>query len=91
MGRLRFQPCSTTPNTAPRPARRVYRALAVLVFLLLAVGVYAVVTGGAAAHAAAPPDRSGPSAGDFGFALAAGAVALAATLMMSRPRFRFRR
>lgn len=69
----------------------MWRALAVLVFLLLGVGLYAVVSGDAAAHAAAPPDRAGPGSMDFGFALAAGAVALLATIMMSRPKMRFRR
>ena len=59
-----------------------------MVGALVLVGVYAVVTGGASAHAAAP---AGPSTTDFGFALAAGAVALAATIMLSRPRLRFRR
>jgi len=69
----------------------MWRILAVLVFLLLGVGLYAVVSGDAAAHAAAPPDKAGPGSSDFGFALAAGSVALLATLMMSRPRMRFRR
>ena len=69
----------------------MWRALAVLVFLLLGVGLYAVVSGDAAAHAAAPPDRAGPSSADFGFALVAGCIALFATIMMSRPRMRFRR
>ena len=65
------------------------RALAAMVGVFLVVGVYAVVTGGASAHTAAP--SSGASGTDFGFALAAGAIALAATLMLSRPRLRFRR
>lgn len=69
----------------------MWRLLAAMVVLLLGVGLYAVVSGDAAAHAAAPPDRAGPSTTDFGFALAAGSVALLATLMMSRPRMRFRR
>lgn len=64
------------------------RALAALVAVLLVIGVYGVITGGAQAHAASP---SGPTSAHFGFALAAGAIALAATLLMSRPRFRFRR
>lgn len=76
------------PEHSPRP---MYRALAVLVLLLVGVGVYAVVTGGAAANAAAPPQHAGPTTTDLGFALAAGAVALGATIMMSRPRFRMRR
>jgi hypothetical protein len=66
----------------------VLRALAALVGVLLVVGVYGVMTGGAQAHAASP---SGPGATHFGFALAAGAVALGATILMSRPRLRFRR
>jgi len=66
----------------------VLRALAALVGLLVVVGVYGVVTGGAQAHAAS---HAGPGSADFGFALAAGAVALGATILMSRPRFRFRR
>jgi hypothetical protein len=66
----------------------VLRALAALVGVFVVVGIYSVVTGGASAHAASP---GGPSTTDFGFALAAGAVALAATLLISRPRFRFRR
>ena len=64
------------------------RALAALVGLLVVVGVYGVLTGGASARAAAP---TGPSGTDFGFALAAGAIALGATILMSRPRLRFRR
>jgi hypothetical protein len=60
-----------------------------MVGVFLVVGLYAVVTGGASAHTAAP--ASGPSSTDFGFALAAGAVALAATMMLSRPRTRLRR
>lgn len=64
------------------------RALAAMVGLLVVVGIYAVFTGGASAHAASP---AGPGTTDFGFALAAGAIALGATLLMSRPRFRFRR
>ena len=64
------------------------RSLALVVGLLLLVGVYALVTGSAAAPAAAP---EGPSGSQFGFALAAGAIAMAATLLVSRPRMRFRR
>lgn len=64
------------------------RSLALVVGLLLLVGVYALVTGGAAAPAAAP---EGPDKSQFGFALAAGAIAMAATLLVSRPRMRFRR
>jgi len=65
----------------------MWHALSLLVVVLLGVGVYAVVTGGASAHAATPP-AAAPSSTDFGFALAAGAIALAATLMVSRPRLR---
>lgn len=64
------------------------RALALVVGLLLLAGIYALLTGSAAAPAAAP---EGPGASQFGFALAAGAIALAATMMVSRPRMRFRR
>lgn len=66
----------------------MWRALYAFVGLLLLAGVYVVVTDPGNAHAAAPP---APSSGDFGFALAAGAVALAATMMVARPRMRFRR
>lgn len=68
----------------------MWRALSVFVVLLLGVGLYVVITGGASARAATPP-VSGATPGDFGYALAAGAVALAATLMVSRPRTRIRR
>ena len=64
------------------------RALIALVAVLLAIGVYSVMTGGASAHAAAP---EGPHPSQFGYALAAGAIALAATLLLSRPKLRFRR
>lgn len=64
------------------------RALVALIGVMLVAGVYALVTGGTSTHAAAPQN---PSSSHFGFALAAGAVALAATLLLSRPRFRFRR
>lgn len=64
------------------------RALLLVVGLLLVAGVYSLLTGTAAAPAAAP-QKAGAS--QFGFALAAGAIALAATLMVSRPRMRFRR
>lgn len=66
----------------------MWRAMALFVALLLGAGVYVLVTGGAQTHAAAP---EGPGNQSFGFALAAGSVALAATLLASRPRFRFRR
>ena len=68
----------------------MWRVLAVFVALLLVAGVYVLLTTGPAqaAPAASPP---APDRGDFGFALAAGAVALAATLMVTRPRLRFRR
>lgn len=69
----------------------MWRALAFMTFLLLGVGLYAVVSGGAAAHAAAPAEQAGPGTMDFGFALAAGAVALGVTAMMTRPRLRYRR
>lgn len=64
------------------------RALLALVAIFVAIGVYSVLTGGAAAHAAAP---EGPRSSDFGYALAAGAIALAATILLSRPKLRFRR
>ena len=77
------------------PAREsalMWRALSLLVGVLLAVGVYAGFTGGAAAHAATPREAaSGPSASDFGFALAAGSIALSAALIASRPKMRLRR
>ena len=69
----------------------MWRALSLLVGLLLGVGIYVAVSGGASAHAAAPRDVAGPSAGEFGYALAAGAIALAAAVMMRRPRIRIRR
>ena len=65
----------------------MWRALAVFAFLMVGAGVYVLATGGAA-PAAAP---ASPSKHDFGFALAAGSIALAATFIVSRPRFRFRR
>ena len=68
----------------------MWRALLAFVGVMLAVGLYAVVTAGPAepTQAAAPYS---PGASDFGFALAAGAIALAATMMVARPRLRFRR
>ena len=66
----------------------MWRALAVFVGLLLFAGIYVLVMDPGQAHAASPPQASGS---DFGFALAAGAVALAATMMVSRPRRRMRR
>lgn len=65
----------------------MYRAMAVLVLLMLGAGVYVLATGGAASAA----EPRGPPAQDFGFALAAGSIALAATLLVARPRMRFRR
>ncbi|HUR70271.1 MAG TPA: hypothetical protein VM370_13585 [Candidatus Thermoplasmatota archaeon] len=63
--------------------------MVVFVGLLLAAGVYVLVTTPAqAAPAAAPPASETTS---FGFALAAGAIALAATLMVARPKLRMRR
>jgi hypothetical protein len=67
----------------------MWRALVVFVGLLLAAGVYVLVTGDAPHAQAAEPGA--PRASDFGFALAAGAIALAATLMVARPRTRMRR
>jgi hypothetical protein len=72
---------------ASRPGLPVLKALAAFVFVLLAAGVYALASG-ETAPAASP---GGPGASSFGFALAAGAVALAATILMSRPKLRFRR
>ena len=66
------------------------RALVLFVGVLLAAGLYVLVTG-APASAAPAAEPGGPRVSDFGFALAAGAIALAATLMVSRPRFRMRR
>lgn len=65
----------------------MFRALVGFVMALLAVGVWGLVSSGTAP--AASPDA--PTVTSFGFALAAGAIALAATLMMTRPRLRFRR
>lgn len=66
------------------------RALLAFVGVMLAIGLYVLVTGvpADAAPAAAP---HAPRASDFGFALAAGAIALAATMLVSRPRTRMRR
>lgn len=68
----------------------MWRALVAFVGVLLAAGLYVLVTAGPAepAPAAAP---YAPATSDFGFALAAGAIALAATLMVARPRIRLRR
>lgn len=66
----------------------MWRALLAFVGLLLGVGLYALFTGPAPAPAATPYE---PATGDFGFALAAGAIALAATMMVVRPRSRLRR
>lgn len=65
----------------------MWRALAVFAVLMVGAGVYVLATGGAAP--AASPDSPPPQ--NFGFALAAGSIALAATFIVSRPRFRFRR
>lgn len=67
----------------------MWRALVVFVGILLAAGVYVLVTGPAEAAPAAQPQTPGTTS--FGFALAAGAIALAATIMVSRPRLRLRR
>ncbi|HET6405731.1 MAG TPA: hypothetical protein VFH78_13900 [Candidatus Thermoplasmatota archaeon] len=68
----------------------MWRALLAFVGVLLAVGLYALFTTAPAepTPAAAPYT---PGTSDFGFALAAGAIALAATMMVARPRMRFRR
>ena len=66
------------------------RALVLFVGVLLAAGIYVLVTGGPASAAPAA-EPGGPRATDFGFALAAGAIALGATLMVTRPRSRIRR
>ena len=63
------------------------RALVAFVLLLMVAGVVVLATGGAAT--AAEPSRA--SQASFGFALAAGAIAMAATFLVARPRFRFRR
>lgn len=69
----------------------MWRALAVFVGLLLAVGTYAALAGDPPEPVRpAPQPGEGPSSTSLGFALAAGAVALAATLMVSRPRRRMR-
>ncbi|MFA5862683.1 MAG: hypothetical protein WDA16_13415 [Candidatus Thermoplasmatota archaeon] len=68
----------------------MWRALSLFVGLMLAAGLYVVVTGEASAHVATPPEDS-PSPADFGFALAAGMIALAASMLVSRPRSRMRR
>lgn len=68
----------------------MWRALLVFVGILLAAGVYVLVTGGAP-EAAPAAEPAAPRASDFGFALAAGAIALAATMMVARPRTRMRR
>lgn len=70
-----------------RPAYGVLRALVAFVVILLGVGAFALATEGPA-PAASP---GGPTVASFGFALAAGAIALMATILMSRPRLRFRR
>ena len=67
----------------------MWRALAILVVLLIGIGLYSVVAGGASPAAA--PEQAGPSSSHFGFALAAGAVALAAVVLMNRPKFARRR
>lgn len=67
----------------------MWRALVAFVGILLAVGVYALMTGPAEPASAASPPAPGTTS--FGFALAAGAIALAATILVSRPRLRFRR
>ena len=69
----------------------MWRALSLLVGALLAVGVYGLFAGGASAHTATPQAGAGPSSTDFGFALAAGAIALCAVLIANRPRMRLRR
>lgn len=69
----------------------MWRALVVFVVLILGAGIYVLATGSAqdpAANAAAPEE---PSSAEFGYALAAGSIALAATMLATRPRGRFRR
>jgi len=68
----------------------MWRILAVFVGILLFAGVYVLFTTGPA-QAAPAASPGAPDQADFGFALAAGAVALAATLMVTRPRMRLRR
>lgn len=68
----------------------MWRALVAFVGVLLAAGLYVLATGGVATNTAAAAPTAPPST-SFGFALAAGAIALAATLMVSRPRLRMRR
>jgi hypothetical protein len=69
----------------------MWRALAIFVGVLLAVGTYAALAGDPPEPVRQPAaDKEGPSTTSLGFALAAGAVALAATLMVSRPRRRMR-
>lgn len=69
----------------------MWRALLVFVGIMLAVGLYVLFTGGPPAEHASAAAPTSPTTGSFGFALAAGAIALAATLMVSRPRLRMRR
>ena len=71
-------------------SKEAVRALLIVVLGLVAVGIYAAFTGGPA-HAAAPATGGSVGTTDFGYALAAGAIALAATILVSRPRMRFRR
>ena len=68
----------------------MWRALTLFVALLLGAGVYALVTGDASAGRSATT-ASGATSGQFGFALAAGAIALFAALFLSRPKLRSRR
>lgn len=69
----------------------MWRALAAFVGLMLAAGIYMFATGAAADPSPAAATPGAPGAPSFGFALAAGAVALAATLLVTRPRIRMRR
>lgn len=68
----------------------MWRALLAFVGVMLAAGLYVLFTTGPVEPTPAAAPYS-PGASSFGFALAAGAVALAATLMVARPRFRMRR
>ena len=72
-----------------RSSEDAVRALFVVILGLLAVGIFVAFSGGPA-HTAAPA-AGGAGATEFGYALAAGAIALAATILVNRPRMRFRR
>lgn len=68
----------------------MWRALAAFVVVLLAAGVYTLATADPSGAASATSPGNVASR-DFGFALAAGAIALAATLLIAKPRLRMRR